>query len=317
MSRINGHFTTVFFFHRHWGRTLFCLSVLSLLFVVFFTTNVIHADQIDVSATVPAPLPTSPAIITSPADQSRFSAPEVTIKGTCPEYGAYVILYRSGAPIGTAPCQNGTFELPISLIPGANVIEAHIYNVTDGEGPVSSPLTLYYDVPSKPEPLFPIFTLPFLTPPTPAPSAGGFFLSYQYRYQVRNQGEPWQWEIGVHGGTSPYRIRIDWGDGKANSFDFSGGNSFNLTHTYDQAGTFTPLIRATDSEGRIASLQLLAVVNPAPINEEKNAVAASSDQVIPSYVLLLVPMTVILVVAVIKTFLASTISAIRGPTKKP
>jgi PKD repeat protein len=47
--------------------------------------------------------------------------------------------------MGVAQCSNGTFQIQTDLLPGANSMQAKVYNVTNDEGPVSQPVTLYYD----------------------------------------------------------------------------------------------------------------------------------------------------------------------------
>lgn len=314
------HFTPFPLVFRQWRFLFAGVLFLPLLSVVFFTTKPIAADTLDVTATVPAPLPTEPASFTSPPNNTRFPSPIITLEGTCPQNGAYVAIYRDGSPIGTAPCNNGSFTMTVSLVPGENQFIAHVYNVTNGEGPVSAPLTLFYDVPNVPEkpPLSPFEPLPQLTP-QPSPGSGNpLVLWYDYHYQVRTEGQPWSWEIHISGGTPPYSIRIDWGDGKTETLSLTGGTSFTLTHTYTSAGTYTPVIRALDNTGQQAALQLLAVVSSAAIDETPSATKRErKEEGIPLSFVVTTPLAIVLVAAIVKAWFASSLSPTIKGGKKP
>lgn len=279
----------------------------SLTLIIF--PPLVNADDIHITATVPGPIPTSPAIITSPADQTTFDSPEITVKGTCPPEGAYITLLRNSVSAGVAPCTAGNFELTISLVVGANELQALVYNVTDNPGPGSSIVTVYY---SPPQPIIPvdqpaalplpIFELP-ANPLTPLPASDTFSLEYIYKYQVRNVGQPWHWDILAHGGETPYRLSVDWGDGTQSTFGPTSDHTIPLTHTYEKAGVYTPIIRGVDQTGARATLQLLAIVNP-NATEETNTIKPpqDTDSAIPSFVILGAPLGAVLIAALIHTF---------------
>jgi hypothetical protein len=70
------------------------------------------------------------------------------------------------------------------------------------------------------------------------------------------------WPIVINGGTGPYAISVDWGDGKGQdlmSQPFAG--TFNIKHTYQSAGIYTVIIKATDKNGLTAYLQLVGQAN--------------------------------------------------------
>lgn len=111
-----------------------------------------HADILNVTAKVNAPLPTSAATITSPYDQQHFTERSITVSGTCGD-GAYVIIYRNSTAAGIGGCIAGNFSIVIDLSTGPNILQAKVYNITDNEGPVSASITVYYDtIPSSPTP---------------------------------------------------------------------------------------------------------------------------------------------------------------------
>ena len=132
-------------------RGLFCLLLL-LSFGLFFSSPGSAQQDIHVTAKINAPLPTSPAIITSPYDQQHFTAPTITVEGTCGD-GAYVVLYRNSVVAGIGACTAGNFSIIIELTSGTNILQAKVYNSTDNEGPVSQSITVYLDnIPAQPMP---------------------------------------------------------------------------------------------------------------------------------------------------------------------
>jgi hypothetical protein len=133
------------------SRTLFSLLLL-LSFGLFFSSIASAQQDLHVSAKVNAPLPTSPAVITSPYDQQHFTNPIITVEGTCGD-GAYVMLYRNSVVAGIGACTTGNFSIIIELTSGANILQAKVYNSTDNEGPISPSITVYLDsIPAQPMP---------------------------------------------------------------------------------------------------------------------------------------------------------------------
>ena len=127
---------------------LFCLLLTGL--GVLLSPITLAQQDLNVLARVNAPLPTSPAIITSPYDQQHFTTPSITAEGTCGD-GAYVTLYRNSVMAGIGACTGGSFSIAIELTNGANILQAKVYNSTDNEGPISPIVTVYLDtIPTQP-----------------------------------------------------------------------------------------------------------------------------------------------------------------------
>jgi len=249
------------------------VALLALGVCLVVTTFRSQADTLDVTAKVAAPPLTEPAIITSPHDQDRFVDPHITVSGTCPN-DSYVKLYQNDVFVGVSQCINNGFTVVTTLSPGANVLKARVFNITDDEGPQSPSITVYYDVPIPPTP--PPTNPPSspVTQPRP-PTTGvngstgglgrGMAIIGDYHYQVHYQGDMWQWPLSLSGGVAPYRITVDWGDGTTTKLTRPDTSAFIITHTYTKAGLYQPIVRASDSSGLGASLQLSAIVKPKPL----------------------------------------------------
>ena len=67
---------------------------------------------------------------------------------------------------------------------------------------------------------------------------------------------------GISGGNGPYAVSVDWGDGKpADIYSQPFAGAFNIEHVYDSPGIYNVVVRATDKDGNVAFLQLVAVAN--------------------------------------------------------
>ncbi len=242
------------------------LATLAICFSAFSFFTPVKADDIHVMATVPAPLPPGPAIITYPHDQDHFATPDITVLGTCPD-ATYVELYRNDIFAGVAWCTSGAFSIPITLLPNANKLQAKIFNITNNEGPTSPPITVYYTLLSPPtlppastqsQPLPSSFQIPPLSL-LPSPYIGPLLVTSHYSYFARYIDEVWKWDITIMGGSTPYIMTVDWNDGSTSTFqNLTKGPA--IGHVYAKAGLYHLLITVTDKTGNKVILQLLAVV---------------------------------------------------------
>jgi hypothetical protein len=75
---------------------------------------------------------------------------------------------------------------------------------------------------------------------------------------------PATFEFGTHitGGTDPYTISWDFGDGT------EGSDEQSVAHTFDEAGTYNVIATITDSDGQTASDSLEITVEETPTDEE-------------------------------------------------
>lgn len=234
---------------------LLCVGVYLVAWTIKGST-----DSIFVSATVKAQAVTSPAVITSPADGTRFTSVPIVVKGTCPPNAAYVEIYRNNFMSGTAMCSpGGDFQLSTDLFSGQNVLVAHVFNVTDGEGPVSNPVTVYYNAPQQPS----------ASQSTPSQTAvPPLTLKTAFVYKGYYVGQTVEWPLGISGGTAPYSISVDWGDGSTSSIIRQAEGDFKISHKYNKPGadhgSYTIRVNAADQSGQKAYIQFFVIVNTQP-----------------------------------------------------
>ena len=248
--------------HRHTGKlrphheTSYALLVFLVLLTALVTAAVGFPTQAaltgggsyTVQAVVPGPKPTQPVVITSPTNGQVFQVNPVPVSGTCPK-GTLVKVFKNGVLAGSIICgADGRFNLPIDLLIGQNALTAVAYNTNDQAGPDSPAVTVTLNVP-----------------------AGNFGFSSELLLQSTSYyrgvvpGDKVVWPIEIVGGLPPYAINFEWGDGKSSLLTRLVSGPFTLDHIYDKVGgylgSYPLIIRATDSTGRTAYLQLTTIVN--------------------------------------------------------
>jgi hypothetical protein len=267
--------------------TSYPLLVMLLLVVGVFIggmTLKVKADDYSVNAAILAPLPTVPAVIVSPVANTHFSTKPITVNGSC-QAGQIVKLYRNNIFSGTVFCQSdSTFQIQTDLFDGTNDLEAKIFNITNGQGPTSTPVRVYYDPPVTPsantgdsgKAVVPVTQ----NAPSAAVDAGSknkplveepagtppFVLSSDGMLKGYFTGDTVELEIDAEGGTPPYAISVNWGDGKSSIISRKDFGKFNIKHVYSKAGrgykdSYDIKMIASDGVNNKTFMQLTIIVH--------------------------------------------------------
>lgn len=218
------------------------------------------AADVTVDAKVPGPPVTGVPTITNLKAGQHFSAVPIQVAGTCPANAAYVEIFRNDLMSGSAICQNGLFDPEVDLFPGANRISAQAFNITDDPGPLVQLMTVYYDPPVN-QPTVPGTP----APQEPAKRNAPLAIKTAFIYKGYYVGQAVQWPLEFSGGTAPYALNVDWGDGQTSIVSRANGKQFDITHTYKSAGgyrgSYTVKLQATDAAGNYAYLQFFVIIN--------------------------------------------------------
>jgi len=234
------------------------LAVLLLALSAMGTNRTYAAPQnpqsgsVGIQGTIPSPPPSRGATITLPTNGQSFSTLPITVRGLCPG-DVLVKLYKNNVFGGSAQCQNGTFSIVTDLFSGRNDLVARVYDQLDQAGPDSNTVTVTFN-----DAQFATFG-PHIS------------LTSDFARKGTDPGQTLEWPVSLSGGTGPYAISVDWGDGKApdlSSQEFPG--VITLKHIYDSAGTYNILIKATDKNGETAYLQLVGVANGKATTQNAN-----------------------------------------------
>jgi hypothetical protein len=239
-----------------------------------------------VTAVVPAPRPTQPAIITSPTNGQTFNTNPITVEGTCPSKGL-IKIFTNGILVGSILCDaGGHFKIPVDLVIGRNDLTALPYNALDQQGPTS-----------------PTVTVTLNQPPGGVGFSTELILQSVNYYRGSEPGAEITWPIEIVGGQAPYAVSVDWGDGTSDLITRLAPGPFTVKHTYKKVGTgylgsFPLIIRATDAVGHTAYLQLTTIVNDAAAGATKKATAEPFNKL-----LVIWPLWIVLLLMIISFWL--------------
>lgn len=234
--------------------------------------------------------PKQGATISVPANGASFTTSPTTVSGICVD-GLLVQVLDNNVMVGSVMCKNGSFSLQVSLFSGKNDLSALVFDDTNQEGPVSNTVTVTYNN-------------------THFTSFGQqVTLTSQYGRRAASVGTPLDWPLQLSGGTGPYAFSIDWGDGSASQLQsqaLAGG--LTIEHVYKSAGVYEVNIRAVDSKGVTAFLQVVAIANGSPSAASgTSGSSSSSSKTQPQTKVLWVP-SAISMVLLIPAFLLGQMS---------
>lgn len=249
---------------KKWGNvvshklTIFVLGFALVLSAILPATvlGATSSGSIGLEGKISAPPPTTPATITFPSNGTTTTEQSVTVTGICPK-GLLVKIFKNNVFSGSVQCQTGSYSIKIDLFTGLNEIVARVYDDLDQPGPDSNIVRV--TVPSNTYNLGAQLTL-----------------TSSFAKKGSPPGEKISWPITIAGGSAPYAISVDWGDGKTSdiiSQSFAG--TFNIEHTYDNPGIYNVVVRATDKSGGVAFLQLVAIAN-GPLSQNSTGSSDSS-----------------------------------------
>jgi len=210
--------------------------------------------SIGVNGVLPGEAPTEPAVITTPNRGQQFSSNPITVSGTCIE-GLLVQIYRNDTFVGATVClDDGTFSLQVDLVTGQNQLYARVFDGLNQEGPRSSTVTVSY---------------------TPSADSGvdvgiggqgggisQLLLTSNFSSFGVDPKTELTWPLNISGGTSPYALSWDWGDGTTDLYSVADSGSYDgARHIYDLPGTYRVIVKATDANGQRAYIELIVIVN--------------------------------------------------------
>lgn len=271
--RLQHHSHTGKWLHHHHTSYQALAVVLMATALSISTIQRAAADDIAVSATVPAASLTVPAQITNPVPSDVIAGANITVSGTCQVVvnGTIVVIERDGNAIGSAPCQsNGTFSLPLTLNIGQNALLPRSITGQGVQGPDGTPVTLTW-TPPAPDP-----------GNTPSPSTGGAAApttpgtggqsgqtSGVLQITPTNDGVL-NYQVGqstiltfeIKAGETPYTLVIDWGDGSPLELvTVNSPGTLSFSHIYTRTGFHVITVKGTDSAGTESTMQIVGATS--------------------------------------------------------
>jgi len=202
-----------------------------------------QSGSVGLEGTVASPPPTQAATIATPGNGQTIKSIPVTVGGLC-KTGLLVKVFSNNIFIGAAQCINGSYSLQVSLFSGRNDLVARVFDALDQAGPDSNIVSVTFN-----DAQFAQF-------------GTRVSLTSTFAKLGADPGTELDWPIVLSGGLGPYALSVDWGDGKPASLQsVSFPGDVTIKHTYDSAGIYNVVVKATDANGTTAFLQLVGVGN--------------------------------------------------------
>ena len=241
--------------HRHTGKKLghHHTSWPALLLLIALTGGILMFTQNSASAansslfsqTINVAPPLKGAVITSPVTGAKVFKADVTVSGTCDFVLPFTVISiydRGSVLLGSTHCKsNGTFELIVRLKPGLNILTARTNNVGGEYGPISNEVRVT-----------------FIPPPNAV--VNDLVIRSRKPYITYSLSEPAEWIGSFAGGTGPYTVWINWGDGtNTERFNNIGTQEYTFRHSYSAMKPFFMTIRVTDTKGNSRAYTFAAI----------------------------------------------------------
>ena len=239
---------------------LFAIAVLgvttSALAQYTFPTTRQSEGNVGLQGAVPANPPTQAATIVSPANGAVFRELPVTVSGWCPT-DLLVKVFKNNVFSGSVMCVGNSYSIQIDLFSARNDLVARVYDAFDQAGPDSNTVTITFDdSAARPNIMARVS------------------LTSNYARRGANPGSLLTWPLVISGGEAPYAVSVDWNDATtADVYTVTTPGEFDIKHQYDAAGVYRLLVKASDKNGAVAYLQLVAIGN----GEVAQAVAGATE----------------------------------------
>lgn len=201
-----------------------------------------QTGSIGLTGTIPQDPPAVGATISFPTNGQIFTEIPITVQGICPD-DTLVKVFKNQVFAGAVPCNNGAFQLDIDLFSGQNQLVARVFDSLDQAGPDSNIVNVTYnDTPENED-------------------VEQLVLTSNFALRGADAGSVLRWPLAISGGLRPYAISVDWGDGETSQVALDLAGNFAVEHTYFEPGVYRMVVRASDSRGKSAFIQLVAVAN--------------------------------------------------------
>lgn len=210
-------------------------------------------DGIGMEGRIVQPAPTDAPTISLPANGQVFEDIPITVTGLCTD-GLLVRIFKNNVFGGSDICDGGSYSIQIDLFPGPNELVARQYDDLDQASPESNKVNVTYAI-----------EVP-LVPGSPDTVAQRITLTTNFARRGIDPGQELTWPFTISGGRGPYAVSIDWGDGKNELLTRDGAGTWDAKHVYERPGVYRVMVKATDANGQSAFLQVVAIVNGAPVN---------------------------------------------------
>lgn len=236
------------------------------ILIAFVLGSTASAVSYDVSASVPFPPPTQAAIINPALNNLTVQNAAFLIAGTCQVLSpvSVVSVWRGSTNLGSQNCTTGTFSMQIILAEGSNTLIVKTANVSNVYGPDSSPILVTLRFAQTPAASN---NTPGATNLSPADNAAfnngvtsGLNIVPQEPFSVLPEGNLVTLSFHINGGSTPYTVELNWGDGTTESKVVDKPGLYAFTHRYRNTGNYSVKALIKDVLGATTEINHAVVV---------------------------------------------------------
>ncbi|HEX4774686.1 MAG TPA: hypothetical protein VH234_04165 [Candidatus Saccharimonadales bacterium] len=255
---------------KNWKLTrLFVYGLIGLLWATLGLSapamaSTTQSGSVGIQGVIPSPPPSRGATISVPGSGAVFTNIPITVSGLCPT-GLLIKIFDNNVFVGSVVCAGGSYSVPVDLFNGQNQLVVRDYDALDQSGPDSNTVIVTFN------------DAQFL--------AFGTRISLSSAYAERGAapGTELDWPILLSGGTGPYALSVDWGDGTSPDLSSQpSSGTITIKHTYKVAGVYRVIVKATDKNGEEAFLQLVGQATGAI---QSNTTAKGSTELVKTTVI--------------------------------
>jgi hypothetical protein len=245
-------------------------AFLALLLLLFSLSGIASAttfppetgsSSVGLEGTVNGPPPSQAASIATPVNGTTISSIPETVNGLCPS-GLLIKIFSNNVFVGSTMCTSGSYSIEVDLFGGLNELVAIDYDALNQAGPDSNTVSVTFNDAQLIE------------------FGNVISLTSAYAERGSNPGAELDWPIILSGGTGPYALSVNWGDGlPAELLSESFPGNVTIDHTYKSSGVYNVIIQGTDSKGTEAYLQVVAVADGAILSNTSTGTKNTTSQV--------------------------------------
>ncbi len=211
------------------------------------TAQTTSSGSVGIEGTIPSTPPQTGATITFPVNGQTFTDLPIRVTGIC-SGDVLVKLFKNGVFAGSAQCDNGNYTIAIDLFNGTNELIAKVFDALDQQGPDSNKVTVTFNEKLS------------------GSVISRVSITSNFAKRGAEPGQTLDWPFVISGGSSPYAVSIDWGDGKTDLISRAFGGSFDIHHIYESSGIYNIVLKVSDAKGATAFIQVVGVSN-GPISQ--------------------------------------------------
>ncbi len=217
-----------------------------LIFGISHASHAVENPQnggVGLEGKISAPAPKNAPTISIPTNGLSLTSLPITVSGVC-SGDVLIKLFKNNVFTGSDQCKNNSYSIITDLFTGVNELVARGYDQLDQASPDSNIVNVTYSENG------------------PGALTSRLTVTTNYTRKGANPNDLLTWPVIISGGTSPYAVSVDWGDGSSmDVYSAPTVGEFSVKHKYEKSGIYRALLKVIDKNGMVAYLQLTAICN--------------------------------------------------------